>query len=605
MAILAKRNATTWVGTAIVVGAAAFLYFVTAARDIVVGDTPELITAAATLGVAHEPGYPLFTMLGHFFSLIPFGSIPFRVNLLSATCDALTVGVIYLAAIRLTRSYRAAAIAALILAVNPIFWTWSLAAEVFPLNNLLAAILILLLVTWHEEPERSGALVTAFFVAGLALTNHQTIVLLAPAFGFVLWQRRSVLRAHPGFLASGVIAFAIGLLPYAYVPWASAHHPAYNWGNVSSIRDLIAVIRRKTYGTGHLVSVPEYRGGSAVARVAALLSSLGLTSLALTLLGALAAYRRARWYFWFSVIAFIFAGPFFVWITNLDLATAPSALFILQRFFLLSQVILAPLVAFGVLWIARLIRRHAPQLAVSPSRLVAGGSLIAVTLIVLTNYRHIDQSRNFIERRFVEDVWATTEPGSILLARGDIAFALMYFQKVEHTGKGTQIVLIPLLSTDWYVHQLREEHSDLIVPFDRYDVINNNLKKFVEANNDRRICIAGTLGNDDHSLDDVYWPYQRGLLLIVEPRSKAIPLQQMIEENKRLLDHYRPPAPNAIRADTFESDILTMYAWPAFRIGTDCARVGLKEEARTWYQRALGINPRLSQARDALTRLEH
>src|SRR5438045_7093903 len=113
-----------------VVAFAGILYFFTAARDIVVGDSPELITAAKTLGVPHAPGYPLFTMLGHLFSVLPFGSIPFRVNLLSVACDALAVGVIYLAALRLTKSKLAAATAALLLAVNPNFWVWSLAAEV-------------------------------------------------------------------------------------------------------------------------------------------------------------------------------------------------------------------------------------------------------------------------------------------------------------------------------------------------------------------------------------------------------------------------------------------------------------------------------------------
>src|SRR6202030_895093 len=137
---------------------------------------------------------PLFTMLGHLFSLVPLGSLPFRVNLFSVVCDASTVGVAYFAAFRLTRSQLAAAVAALLLAVNPTFWEWSLAAEVFPVNNLLAAALILLLITWHEHPERSALLIASFFVVGLALTNHQTIVLLAPAFGFVLWQRRSILR---------------------------------------------------------------------------------------------------------------------------------------------------------------------------------------------------------------------------------------------------------------------------------------------------------------------------------------------------------------------------------------------------------------------------
>src|SRR5215472_7598206 len=126
MSNVTTREPMPWLGAIVVTLAAAGLYFLTAARDIVVGDTPELITAAVTLGVAHSPGYPLFTMLGHLFSLLPFGSIPFRVNLLSIVCDSLAVGVVYLTAVRLVRSQIAAAIAALVLAVNPTFWEWSL-----------------------------------------------------------------------------------------------------------------------------------------------------------------------------------------------------------------------------------------------------------------------------------------------------------------------------------------------------------------------------------------------------------------------------------------------------------------------------------------------
>src|SRR5437588_9001821 len=164
MSNLVAGERPAWPSALAVTVTAAILYFLTAARDIVVGDTPELITAAVTLGVAHPPGYPLFTMLGHLFSLLPFGSIPFRVNLLSVVCDSVAVGIVYLIAARLVRSRAAAAIAALTLAVNPAFWEWSLAAEVFPLNNLLAAVLILLLVLWHEEPARTQFLIVAFFV---------------------------------------------------------------------------------------------------------------------------------------------------------------------------------------------------------------------------------------------------------------------------------------------------------------------------------------------------------------------------------------------------------------------------------------------------------
>ena len=48
------------------IGLAIFvLYALTAARDIVLGDSAEFVTVAATLGVAHPSGYPLFSLLEH------------------------------------------------------------------------------------------------------------------------------------------------------------------------------------------------------------------------------------------------------------------------------------------------------------------------------------------------------------------------------------------------------------------------------------------------------------------------------------------------------------------------------------------------------------
>src|SRR5436190_8034614 len=274
---------------------AGVLYFLTAARDIVVGDSPELTMAAAILGVAHPPGYPLFTMVGHIFSLLPLGPIPFRVNLLSVICDALTVGIVFLTAFRLSQSRLASAMGALVLALNPLFWSWSLVAEVFPLNNLLASLLIYLLVIWHNEPERFGVLIAAFFVGAMAMTNHQTIVLLAPAICFLFLRRRAALF-RPRSLALCLTALLLGLLPYAYVPWAAARHPAYSWGEVSSAGDLFALIMRQNYGTLHLASA-SHQGGSSLDRIFALCVSFGALIGLLGILGLVYAYRHRRWYF--------------------------------------------------------------------------------------------------------------------------------------------------------------------------------------------------------------------------------------------------------------------------------------------------------------------
>src|SRR5260370_21829060 len=194
-------------------------------------------------------------MVGHLFSCLSVGSIPFRVNLLSVICHGATVGVIYLTANRLTRSHLAALIAALLLDVNPKFWSWSRVAEVFPLDDLSAATLILFLLAWNEQPQQHALLFMSAFLAGLGLTNHQTIVLLGPASCFILWQQRSILRERPTLLLVAAVSFFAGLLPYAYIPLASAHHLTYYWCNFSSISCLLDVIRRRTYGSRDRKSV--------------------------------------------------------------------------------------------------------------------------------------------------------------------------------------------------------------------------------------------------------------------------------------------------------------------------------------------------------------
>src|SRR5262249_3399420 len=118
------------------------LYMATAARDLLIGDTPEFLTAAATFGVPHPSGYPLLVLLGRLFLWLPVGSIAFRGSLLAATSSALTVALIFLTARELGAATFAAALAALALAVHPLFWEWSLTMEAFPLNDAIAAMAV-------------------------------------------------------------------------------------------------------------------------------------------------------------------------------------------------------------------------------------------------------------------------------------------------------------------------------------------------------------------------------------------------------------------------------------------------------------------------------
>ncbi|MEA3409505.1 MAG: DUF2723 domain-containing protein, partial [Candidatus Eisenbacteria bacterium] len=46
----------------------------TAARSLCWGDSAEFVAVAATLGIAHPPGYPLYTLLGALAVRLPFGT---------------------------------------------------------------------------------------------------------------------------------------------------------------------------------------------------------------------------------------------------------------------------------------------------------------------------------------------------------------------------------------------------------------------------------------------------------------------------------------------------------------------------------------------------
>ena len=53
--------------------ASLFVYAATAARSVYWGDSAELVAVAHTLGIAHPPGYPLYTLLRAFFVRLPLG----------------------------------------------------------------------------------------------------------------------------------------------------------------------------------------------------------------------------------------------------------------------------------------------------------------------------------------------------------------------------------------------------------------------------------------------------------------------------------------------------------------------------------------------------
>src|SRR4051812_34333959 len=96
------------------------IYGVTLCPSVGGGDSGELATVAYTLGIAHPPGYPLYTLFGKLFTTLPFGTVAWRVNLFSAVCGALASVSLARAVGAWTQSSRAGLLAGGLFAFSPL-----------------------------------------------------------------------------------------------------------------------------------------------------------------------------------------------------------------------------------------------------------------------------------------------------------------------------------------------------------------------------------------------------------------------------------------------------------------------------------------------------
>ncbi len=181
-------------------------------------DTLEIQYVVPRLGILHQTGYPLYTLLGMLFTLVVrIGDAAYRLNLFSAITAACAVAMLYLVIQQLTAYRVAAVVGALIFAFSPTFWDQANAAEVYALQMLLSAITLYVALRSGCEPNDRKFYVLAF-VMGLGLTHHRLTLLIYPAIAaYVILFNRNILRDF-GTLGRAAIIFLAPLLLYLYLP---------------------------------------------------------------------------------------------------------------------------------------------------------------------------------------------------------------------------------------------------------------------------------------------------------------------------------------------------------------------------------------------------
>jgi len=494
--------------------AAAALYLATLAPTVTFEDSGELIAAAYGLGVPHEPGYPLWTMIAHLFTRLPIGNVAYRVNLMSALCTALaaalvawttllvvdecvagglprargvggrhgevaraagappTVASAWLPALTGSALWLAggtAVAAGVLTATAATTWSQAIITEVYGLNAALVALLLLLTVVWTRAATpraRARLFYAVSFVLGLGLTAHDTFVVLLPTlalYGFVIERR---LRPSWRQLAVGAGLFLAGLLPYLYLPLAASRHPVMSWGNAVTWTNFWRVVTRHQYVTsGHSglgTTLAEF--GTSVSLLA---HQWVAALLALAVVGLVALACRQRALFWFALVYLVLTWPVITVIADFPTNTSDAFLNADDRalasvFYIPSYLLLALLIALGAWWLTTLALRrlgHHGGLAVALAVVIAvvpiGLAVARAPGITMHRYRFADA--------YIHNVLSVAAPHSLVMVdRDQFGFPLVYAQDVEGLRPDVVVLDQELLRRSWYLQDLARLHPELI-----------------------------------------------------------------------------------------------------------------------------------------------
>lgn len=397
-------------------GAAALLLFAvyaaSAPRTVALEDDAFFILASHYLGVAHPPGYPLHTLLGKLATLLPVGSIAYRVHLLSAAFGALACALLWLCARALSLGRVAAWLAALGLGLSPAFWSQSIVAEVYTLHAAL-----FLGMLWTAL--RGGSLSAMALLLGLSLANHWPLTLLgAPALAVLVWPRRAQLvRRLPLVLA--------GLLPYAWMVWASRYSPIAFYGPIESLQELWYYVSREGYAQADASPTAGWHDrvlfAAFLVREALLQLAVAGTLLALAGVaaqGAVAGRGVA------AALVLAFLMPSFVLVLLLGFDYDVLHQNVMRVYPLTAWAVLALWMALGLEWIAR---RRAWG-----ARATAGvACALLAAIAVLGAWRNVRPGYDWSER-YARAVLESLPRGASLVTRADADLGpIAYFHLVE------------------------------------------------------------------------------------------------------------------------------------------------------------------------------
>lgn len=409
------------------------------------GDGGDLITAAATGGVPHPSGYPLYLILARGFQLLPIGNLAFRTNLLSALSTILTALLLNIFLLHQLRDRLSAQfasfLAALAYGLAPFVWGQALVTEVYALHGFL--IMLCIYVVSLDETKISEWL--RGFVFGIAATNHLTALLIFPLLA--LGSGGKLFAPIPVLLKRG-LGVAIGLSLYLSLSVRAYFDPPINWGNASTLDGFFWLVSGQIYQT-----YPFSLSGADIiqrfrAFAALLLEQFTWLGAMLGIYGLISLPSRRM------LIPTLWSGTVFLLFAIFYGSTD-------------SQVNLLPVWLVFAVWLGYGLQ---DLLALLPERskrqtAIAGLLFAAFMIRIPFIFSSADASQDFRAQDFIQETMRSIPRNALVFVDGDEQiFALWYVQFGLNQRTDMVIVAEGLLPYKWYLENLKYTYTDMNVP---------------------------------------------------------------------------------------------------------------------------------------------
>jgi hypothetical protein len=500
---------------------ALILYSWTLAPTVTLVDSGELIVVARFLGVAHPPGFPLWAILAHLASIMPWGNVASRVNFASALFAALASAILTLVVAELmiaafyvtswrrlstkknprkdrkTRPYAfrdetnagsdmghilvcvPAIGSGLLIAFSRTLWSYATITEVYTLNTLLIILVLLLMFRWRRsiiaERKRVGVagspggnvpsvtahdalLYAASVVFGLALgVHHVTVALILPALAAIVYR------------TEGLRFFTSKRLLYAALFSFAALFAVYAYLPLAASRAPII-----NWGTPRSlqeiwwhVSGRQYQvfltftlremGQQFVEFAQMALREFGSPWIPLTVLLAIAGFAAS---FKRDRTTFWFLSLMLG--ANLVYGLGYPIAEDKDAYYLPTFISIAIAAGFGLRWLIQLGLSNSLETKTAyPAAAVA--VLLAAVIALTGNWPFNNRRQYFIASDYVENLLSAIEPNGLLLTMDwQVASPMFYAQEIEERRRDVKIVDVKLLHRLWYFDYLKRAYPSFI-----------------------------------------------------------------------------------------------------------------------------------------------